>query len=318
MPDMELNEWKQHVREALVGLPVAPTREAEIIEELSQHLADREQELLVSGKSSDEAREVVMAELAGHELIQQLRRVEQASTESPMLGGTAGGNFWYSLIYDVRYALRLLKLNPSFTAVAVISLALGIGANTAIFQLLDAVRLRTLPVKDPQQLALVTLETNGKGRTGEFRGSGSQNTYAQWEQIRDHNQAFSSMAAWGFTVFNLSPGGEVRNASGLYITGDYFNTLGVNAALGRLLNASDDVRGCGSPGVVISYPFWRREFAQDASVIGRKITLDGHPFSVIGVTEPEFFGVEVGRQYDVALPLCAEAIIRSEKSSLAN
>ena len=315
MPEME---WKQPVREALRGFPLSATREAEIVDELSQHLADREQELLAAGKSPDLARQIVMEELAGHELILQLRRVERTSGESPTLGGTAGGNFWSSLGYDLRYALRLLRLNPSFTAVAVVSLALGIGANTAIFQLLDAVRLRTLPVKDPQELALVTLQTNGKGRTGEFRGSGSQNTYAQWEQIRDHNQAFSSMAAWGFTTFNLNPGGEVKNASGLYVTGDYFKLLGVSPALGRLLNASDDVRGCGAPGAVISYPLWRREYGQDASVVGRKITLDGHPFTIIGVTEPDFFGIEVGRQFEVAIPACAEAIIRSERSSLSN
>src|SRR3954469_16109540 len=164
MPELESSRWKPLVREALAGLPVSATREAEIVEELSQHLADRQQELLLSGKTEGEAERIVKSELAGHELIQQLKRVEQTTGEPPTLGGGARTGFLSSVAYDVRYALRLLRLNPSFTAVAVISLALGIGANTAIFQLLDAVRLRTLPVRDPQQLALVTLETNGKGR----------------------------------------------------------------------------------------------------------------------------------------------------------
>lgn len=318
MPEVDPNYWKQHVRSALAGFPVAPTREAEIVEELSQHLSDREQELLASGKASEEAKQIVLSELAGHELIQQLRRSEQGYSEPPTLGGSSSGSLLPSIWYDLRYALRLLRLNPTFTAVAVVSLALGIGANTAIFQLLDAVRLRTLPVKNPQELALLKLETQGKGVTGQMRGIGVQNTFAQWEQIRDHNQAFSGLAAWSQTSFNLSEAGEARNANGLYVSGDYFNVLGVSPVLGRLLNNSDDVRGCGAPGVVLSYPFWRREFARDASVVGRKITLDGHPFSIIGVSEPDFFGLEVGRQFDVAIPLCAEGIIRAERSSLVN
>jgi putative ABC transport system permease protein len=316
MPEMETNSWRQHVREALVGLSVSATREAEIVEELSQHLADREQELLASGRSTDEARNVVMAELAGHELIQQLRRVEQANTEAPALGGESGGNFWSSLIYDVRYALRLLKLNPSFTAVAVISLALGIGANTAIFQLLDAVRLRTLPVKDPQELALVKLTNTEKGRTGNFRGYASTATYQQWEEIRQHQQSFSGIFAWGVDNFNLASGGEVRLARALYVSGDFFNVLGITSAAGRLLTSSDDQKGCGVGGVVLSYPFWRREFAQDPSAIGRKIQLDGHSFEIAGVTPPGFFGIEVGRSFDVALPMCAEAIMRAENSGI--
>jgi predicted permease len=147
-------------------------------------------------------------------------------------------------------------------------------------------------------------------------GYGSQNSFAQWEQIRDKNQAFSSTAAWSTTSFNINPSGEVRNVGGGYVTGNYFNLLGVRPALGRLLNPSDDVNGCGNPALVISYPFWRREFAQDPSVLGRKLTLDGQPFSIVGVSEPNFSGLEVGRRFDLAIPACAAALMRLEDNPI--
>jgi predicted permease len=311
----ELN-WKELVRRHLAGAALSPTREHEIVEELSQHLSDRYQELIASGNDASTAYSTAASELTAHELIQQLHRVEGEPSETPTLGKSSDGNFLASLWYDLRYAVRLLRLNPTFTVVAVISLALGIGANTAIFQLVNAVRLRTLPVRDPQHLALIKLETFGTGQTGEFHGLSTQNTYAQFEQIRDHNQAFSGLAAWGSDTFDLNAGGEVRAARGIYVNGDYFNVLGIAPAAGRLLNASDDVRGCGTPGVVISYPFWRKEYAQNQNVIGQKLLLDGHPFTIIGVSAAGFFGVEVGRSFDVAIPICAEPIMRGEYSSL--
>ena len=318
MPDPKRIDWKEAVRERLRDSALTPTRETEIIEEVSQHLSDRYYELVTNGTPEPAAHAQVMRELGSHQLLLELKRIEQPATEPLALGSDSGGNFVSGILYDLRYAWRLLRLNPSFTAVAVISLALGIGANTAIFELLNAVRLRSLPVKDPQQLALVKLDSHNKGRTGEFRGNGSQNTYAQFQLIRERNQAFSNVAAWGTGTFDLASGGEVHYARGLYVSGDFFNVLGVGPLVGRILNSSDDVSGCGSPGIVISYPFWRREFAQDANIVGRKLTLDGHPFSVIGVTPPNFFGIEVGRQFDVALPMCSEAIMRPEKSSLTH
>src|SRR5256714_1234949 len=218
-----------------------------------------------------------------------------------------------ALWQDLRFGVRLLRLNPSFATVAVLSLALGIGANTSIFQLLDAVRLRTLPVKDPQQLAVVRTE----GR--HWRSGRVTNAYAElsnplWEQIRDHQQAFSSIFAWGPDQFNLATGGEAHYARGNWVSGDYFNTLGERPILGRVFTREDDHRGCGAPGAVISYGFWQREFAGDPAALGRKITLEGHPFEIIGITSPNFYGVEVGRSYDVAVPICSEPLIHGEDS----
>ena len=207
-------------------------------------------------------------------------------------------------------------MNPGFFAVATISLALGIGANTAIFQLLDAVRLRMLPVSHADQL--VELEIKDEHCcSGNFSDRRANFTYPQWEQIRDHQQAFSGLFAWGDTRFNLATGGEVRNAEGLWVSGDYFRTLGVQPLAGRLITNEDDRVGCGAPAVVISYPFWQREFGGDAQAVGKKLSLDGHPVEIVGVSPPDFFGVEVGRNFDVAVPLCAEPWINGENSHMA-
>jgi putative ABC transport system permease protein len=221
-------------------------------------------------------------------------------------------DFWQ----DIRHGARLLKRSPGFFTVATLSLALGIGANTAIFQLLDAVRLRLLPVSHPEQLAELQIADNDHCCSGNFSDRFSNLTYAQWEQIREHQQAFSGVFAWGDQRFNLAAGGDVRFAEGLWVSGDYFKTLGVQPLMGRLLSAEDDRAGCGSAGAVISHAFWQREFGGDANAIGKKLSLDGHPVEVVGVAPASFFGLEVGRDFDVIVPTCAEPWINGEDSHL--
>jgi putative ABC transport system permease protein len=217
---------------------------------------------------------------------------------------------------DIRHSLRLLRINPSFTTVAILSLALGIGANTAIFQLLDAVRLRTLPVKDPQQLAIVRIG-NRNWTSGRQQGRYSDISNPQWEQIRENQEGFSSIFAWAESSFNLAARGEYRPAHGMYVSGDFFKVLETQPLIGRLLSAEDDRRGCGAQAAVISYAFWQHEYNGDPSVVGRKITLDGNPFPIVGVTPPGFVGVEIGRMFDVAVPICSEPLIRGEDSILS-
>ncbi|HLK17690.1 MAG TPA: ABC transporter permease [Bryobacteraceae bacterium] len=218
---------------------------------------------------------------------------------------------------DLRHGARLLKRSPAFFAVATLSLALGIGANTAIFQLLDSVRMRLLPVPHPEQLAELQIAENEHCCSGNFSDRYPNLTYAQWEQIRAHQQAFLSIFAWGDQEFNLATRGDVRFTQGLWVSGDYFKTLGVTPLIGRTLTAEDDRPGCGSPNAVISQPFWQREYGGDPSAIGKKITLDGHPVQIVGVTPAGFFGLDVGRRFDVAVPTCAEPWINGEDSHLA-
>ena len=219
------------------------------------------------------------------------------------------------MFQDLRFGVRMLLKNKSFTTVAVLSLALGIGANTAIFQLIDAVRLRTLPVKAPQELAEVRM-ADMKGARGGLSDRPTV-TNVIWEQIRDRQQAFSNITAWGTNSVNLAPGGEVRPARMLYVSGDFFNTLGVQPALGRVFTAAEDTRGCAAAGLVISHAFWQSEFSGDANVIGRKVTLRDQPFEIIGVTPASFFGMEVGRSFDLALPICAIAQVRGNDRFLS-
>jgi putative ABC transport system permease protein len=217
---------------------------------------------------------------------------------------------------DFRYGARLLRLNPGFALVAILSLALGVGANTAIFQLLDAVRLRTLPVKDPQQLMEIRIAASPSGRTGQFSGRRPNLTNPLWERIRDRQQAFSSTFAWSGAAFNLTSGGEARYAQGIWVSGDFFATLGVAALAGRVLAGPDDRRNCPAPPAVISYGFWQREYGGNPAAIGRSLMLNGHSYEIVGVTPARFFGVEVGRAYDVAIPLCAEPLSRGERSGM--
>lgn len=215
---------------------------------------------------------------------------------------------------DLKHGARLLRLNPGFAAVAILSLALGVGANTAIFQLLDAVRIRTLPVHDPDRLVEVRIDSPPGGRTGRFSGRRPSLTDPQFQRIREQQQAFSGLAAWGSSSFNMSTRGEARNAIGFWVNGDFFSALGVRPHLGRLLQPADDRRGCAAPPVVLSYAFWQRDFGGDPSAIGRTLTLERHGYEIIGVTPPQFFGLEVGRSFDVAVPLCAEPLARVESA----
>jgi putative ABC transport system permease protein len=229
-----------------------------------------------------------------------------SSSDSPFLSGV-----WR----DVRFALRTMRLSPGFTLVILVSLALGIGANTAIFQLMDAVLLRSLPVQSPRELAEVHIFHRRWG-SGDFNGRHSELTYALWQQIRDHQQAFSHVFAFGNEIFNLANGGQVQRADGLWLSGDAFATLGVRPLLGRVLTVADDQPGCGSSAVVVSYQFWQRQYAGDPRIIGRSLSLDGHPFEIVGVTPASFTGLDVGHTYDVAVPICAVATLMPDDKRL--
>ena len=207
-----------------------------------------------------------------------------------------------TLLQDLRYGLRMLSKNPGFTAVAVLTLALGIGANTAIFSLLNAVMLRFLPVEKPEELVQVQMRTPRGGSTPR-----STFTNTLWEQSRAQQNVFSAAFAWGYARFDLAQGGTVQNADGLWVSGDFFKTLGVRPAAGRLFTVADDQRGC--PGVaVLSYSFWQEHFGGAASAVGSAILIDNYSFPIAGVTAPGFYGVDVGGKFDIALPICATAL----------
>ena len=206
-----------------------------------------------------------------------------------------------TLIQDLRYALRALRATPGFAAVAILSLALGIGTNTAIFSLIDSVMLKTLPVSHPEKLLQVT-------------GSGGYSNPV-WEQIRDRQDVFSGIFAYSGRRLNLASRGEVRYVQGAFVSGQFFEALGVHTVLGRTLTPADDKRGCAGS-AVLSYDFWRQAYGGRADVLDKTISLDAHSFPIVGVTQPGFFGVDVGTAADVMIPLCTELTIRGENSWL--
>ena len=272
--------------------------------ELAAYLEEETADNLARGMTPEDAR------AAAHRKLGNATLIREEIYEMNTIG------FLETIWQDVRYGARVLRRNPTFAVVAILTLALGTGANAAIFQLVDAVRLRTLPVKNPQELVEIRIDTRDQGRTGRFQSRRPNLTNGLWQLIRDEQQAFSSIMVWSSTVFDLAAGGESRPAEGLWVSGSYFETLGVQPAIGRLIGPGDDVRGCSAPGAVISHGFWQRHYGGSPSVIGQTILLDGHRFDIIGVSRERFFGVDVGRSFDVVLPLCSEPIFRGAGTAL--
>ena len=205
---------------------------------------------------------------------------------------------------DVRYGLRTLGRTPSVTAVAILSLALGIGANAAIFSIVNAVMLKTLPVREPERLALLTED-----------GQPTTVTNPIWEAMRERQDGLGGLFAYSTASFDVSPGGAVQLVNGLMVSGGMFDVLGVPASVGRTLTPADDRRGC-APTAMLSYGYWQRRYGGDPNVVGRAITLDGRPFTVVGVAAEGFHGVDVGRTFDVAAPLCVDDVLRGSLSRL--
>ncbi|HKQ73670.1 MAG TPA: ABC transporter permease [Blastocatellia bacterium] len=207
------------------------------------------------------------------------------------------------MFQDLRFSVRMLLKDKVFTIVAALSLALGIGANTAIFSLIDAALLKSLPVKDPAQLYLIT-------HAGE-RGVTEANNFPLFERMRDHNQFFSGVIAFNPNRWKVTLNGEAELVSGQVVTGNYFTVLGVNAALGRTLTVEDDKIPKGHPVAVISHAYWRRRFGQDPGVLGKTITINLTPFTIIGVTTPEFFGLQSGRSTEISVPMAMHPLVGS-------
>lgn len=217
-----------------------------------------------------------------------------------------------ALAADVKYGARQLVLNPGFTTVAVLSLALGVGANTAIFQLINALRLRTLPaVEAPWELATVA---RGKDFTtsGWYSSRHPAFTYAQYEAVRRAQEAFTDVMVFGPTRFNLVRGGEARYAEGLWVSTNFLDVLGVRPAMGRGLARVEDEADCSQAGVVLSHAFWQREFGGRAGVLGQDMFLQGRTLPIVGITPPDFIGLEPGRQFDVAVPICVDTLLAED------
>ena len=274
----------------------------DIQREIDFHIAERVDHLVAGGMSVEEARR------------RARRQFGNEGTQREETRGMDIAEWVQSVAGDARYSVRALLRSPVFAVVTVASLGLGIGANTTIFTLLEAVVLRPLAVDRPSELAyLAVTDSNVVEPTSETGGIYFTNPI--WEQVRDRQDAFSAIAAFGETTFDLAEGGEARRVSGEYVSGDYFRTFGVTPAAGHLFSKADDVRGCAGM-AVLSYRFWEREYGAQSNAVGRVIRLNGHPFDIAGITDASFRGPDVGREPDVYLPICAQAVVRGTSNNL--
>lgn len=258
----------------------------DIDRELAFHVAEREDELVAGGMPREQA----------------LREARRRFGHAPSLREATRDvdlALWLDTAWrDVRYAARGLRASRGFTLVAILSLALGIGANTAIFSLINAVMLRDLPVKDPRELVVVSMSDD---RISEF-------TNPLWEQLRDGSHPFESVFAYADMGVNLAETGEERPVEGLWVSGSFFSALGVGASRGRVLTASDDVPGCPAT-TVLSHAFWQSALGGDPAAVGRTVTFSGKLLEVIGVADPRFTGLEAGRAPTFYVPLCAQPVL---------
>jgi predicted permease len=278
--------------------------EADLDEELRAHLAHQVEKYVQAGLPLEAARRRAHLEFGG------LDQVKEECRDA------RGVRFLETTLHDFRYGLRLLAKNPGFTAVAVITLALGIGANTAIFTLIDAVMLRAMPVRDPSQLVVLRWAAhqqphrNGTSSFGDCdwrddpkSPAGCSLPYPFFQQVRAEKDVFSGATAMaGPAPLVLSGNGLARMAKGEVVSGDYFATLGVKAALGRTLGPDDDAPSA-APAVVLSYGYWQNAFAGERAALGRTVLLNRVPFAIVGVAEPGFTRLTPGKTQDLFVPL---------------
>lgn len=270
--------------------------ESELEEELRSHLRNRAEDLERQGLSRAEAERQARIDFGGY---QRYKEECREALGTRLLG---------ELIADVRYGLRQLRRNPGFTIVATLTLALGIGANTAIFSLINAVLLRTLPVQNPEQLFLLQWESPHVATDAL--------PYPLFDQIRSNTDAFQTMFAFYNLDLATSVDGKAGMAAGQLVSGNFFSMLGVRAFAGRTFTLEEDRIPGGDPVAVISYQYWKRQFGLDPSAVGKSITLNGSPFTIVGVTAPDFDGIALGSSPDIWVPMMMQAQVMDGRALL--
>jgi predicted permease len=297
--------WAREVRARLSPLHLAPAREAEIVEELTQHLEDRWRELVAAGKAEDDATRLTLAELSEGKLARYMSPLRQAHARAPLAPGAPGSHPLRDGWQDLRYALRTVRAAPGFSAVAVMSLALGIGANTAIFSLWNGVLHASLPtVSQAEQLVMLTDPDERGAWSGRMTGARSWLTYEEFEQLRDHAVAFSALMASQSSLDTLQvrfDGATWEEVGARLVSGGFFEVLGVGAAMGRVFTAAED--RAAQPFAVISHSYWQRRFGGRPDALGSTFVVRQTAFTIIGIAPRGFVGETAGEQPDVWLPL---------------
>lgn len=283
-----LRAWFQRI----AGFFRKSKRDAEFVAELESHVQLHIEDSLRAGMSHEAARRDALVKLGGVEQTKENYRDQR------------GMPFLEALLQDLRYALRMFGKNPGFTSVVVLTLALGIGANTAIFSLTNAVLLQSLPVRNPDELVVVQYDDPQSGRENE------DFSYPMYQALRDKNSVFAGAFCRSGVDFNASYAGQSERATGEMVSGNYFEVLGVRPWIGRLFIQEDDRVPGAHPIAVLSYGYWQTRFGSDTSIIGKEILLDAKPMTVIGVTPPDFYGTEIGFSPQIRVPMMMSTVFK--------
>ncbi len=308
-------EWKQEIRKQLAGLNLPPAREEEIIEELSSHLENLYEEIIAEGAAPEKAYREVLSSLSQRDLLVELRATERIAPPDPIPEGLVNsGHLFTDLWQDLRYAARILRKTPGFTAVAVLTLALGIGANTAVFTIVNTFLLNPLPVEHAAQLAAVhTAQAKKTSESGDLRPI----SFLNLKDYREKNHVFSSLAGYSSpTALTMSVGSESQRVFAEVVTGNYFNALGIRPRTGSFFSPEEDTTPSASPVVVIGYAAWQGRFGGASDILGRTIKLNSIAFTIIGVAPQGFKGVNAIFGPDLWVPsMMAEQVLPARQQN---
>ena len=276
MPD-----WAEHVRPRLSSLRLSPAREHDIVDELSQHLEDRWRELVAGGAPEDDATRLALAEFRdGNLLARHMAPLQQAHAPAPITPGAPAGHVLRAVWQDLRHATRMLRKQPAFTLAAVLTLALGIGANTAIFSIVNAVLLQPLPYPDPSRLFVVSEQV----RASELA---SRLSPFDFLDLQREARSFDALGAYAGIGFTLSGRGEPEFVMGQAISAELLDALGVSPLLGRAFRPDENERGRDQV-MLLAHGLWRRRYGGDPGIVGQTITANGMPYTVVGVMPAGF------------------------------
>ena len=273
-------------------------REKDLDSELRAHLEMAAGDARARGESADAARLAALREFGNRDLVKETTR------------DIWGRNPFHGIVDDLRAGLRTFRKNPAFAAIMVFTLALGIGANTAIFSLLDQALLRTLPVKDTDRLVVLQSVGSFNGNTSSRTDENFYFSYPMYRDLRDRNSVFSGLIATVWTQVGVQWRNQPELVAAELVSGNYFEVLAVQPARGRLLVASDDLAPDANPIVVLSFSYWKRRFGSDPNVVNQSILVNGHPFTILGVAPPGFHSVVMGDTPDLFAPMTMKAEVK--------
>ena len=288
---MDLRRWFYALSLRLRSFFRRQQVEKDLDDELRFHLERKTEEGVAAGLSVEDARRLALIEFGG---------VEQRKEECRDLRGV---RWLEDFLQDVRFGFRWLRKSPGFSATAIVALALGLGANTALFSLFNRVLLQALPVSHPEQLVILNVANEHSESIRSF-------SYPMYRDLRDQNSVFNGVLAQAGAEMNASCNGESEKARGELVSGNYFEVLGVKPWLGRLFTAADDRTPNAHPVAVLSYDYWQRRFGGDPAIVGRKLILNDHPMTVIGISPPGFYGTDLSENADIRVPMMMVSVFR--------